>query len=72
MNFRPVNIQTCDLGSSAHAQLAVKGEYTFTFLDLEDAYSERELERALTERIGVIHLVNEDVPKPAKLPQLRM
>jgi hypothetical protein len=48
--------------------LAVKDEYTFAFLDLDDAYSERELERALTERIGVIHLVNEDVPKPAKLP----
>jgi predicted nuclease of restriction endonuclease-like (RecB) superfamily len=32
--------------------LAVKDEYTFAFLDLEDAHSERELERALTERIG--------------------
>jgi predicted nuclease of restriction endonuclease-like (RecB) superfamily len=37
--------------ASVHAQLAVKDEYTFAFLDLEDAHSERELERALTERI---------------------
>jgi hypothetical protein len=35
-----------------HAKLAVKDEYTFAFLDLEDAHSERELERALTERVG--------------------
>lgn len=38
--------------TSVHAQLAVKDEYTFAFLDLEDAHSERELERALTERVG--------------------
>jgi predicted nuclease of restriction endonuclease-like (RecB) superfamily len=31
--------------------LAVKDEYTFAFLDLEAAHSERELERALTGRI---------------------
>jgi len=36
---------------SVHAQLAVKDEYTFAFLDLEDAHSERELERALTGRV---------------------
>jgi predicted nuclease of restriction endonuclease-like (RecB) superfamily len=36
---------------SAHAQLAVKDEYTFAFLDLEDSHSERELERALTGRV---------------------
>jgi hypothetical protein len=41
-----------DPAASVHAQLAVKDEYTFAFLDLEDAHSERELERALTERIG--------------------
>jgi hypothetical protein len=38
-----------DPAASVHAQLAVKDEYTFAFLDLEDAHSERELERALTE-----------------------
>ena len=37
---------------SVHAQLAVKDEYTFAFLDLEQAHSERELERAITERVG--------------------
>jgi predicted nuclease of restriction endonuclease-like (RecB) superfamily len=31
--------------------LAVKDEYTLAFLDLEDAHSERELERALTARV---------------------
>ena len=36
---------------SIHAQLAVKDEYTFAFLDLEDEHSERELERALTGRV---------------------
>jgi predicted nuclease of restriction endonuclease-like (RecB) superfamily len=41
-----------DTAASVHAQLAVKDEYTFAFLDLEDAHSERELERALTERVG--------------------
>ena len=33
------------------AKLAVKDEYTFAFLDLEDEHSERELERALTGRV---------------------
>ena len=33
------------------AKLAVKDEYTFAFLDLEEQHSERELERALTGRI---------------------
>ena len=37
---------------SVHAQLAVKDEYTFAFLDLEQTHSERELERAITERVG--------------------
>jgi len=37
--------------ASVHAQLAVKDEYTFVFLDLEDEHSERELERALTGRV---------------------
>ena len=36
---------------SIHAQLAVKDEYTFAFLELEDEHSERELERALTGRV---------------------
>jgi len=36
---------------SVHPQLAVKDEYTFVFLDLEDEHSERELERALTGRV---------------------
>ena len=40
-----------DPAASVHAQLAVKDEYTFAFLDLEDAHSERELERALTGRV---------------------
>jgi hypothetical protein len=40
-----------DPAVSVHAQLAVKDEYTFAFLDLEDAHSERELERALTRRV---------------------
>jgi hypothetical protein len=40
-----------DPAASVHAQLAVKEEYTFAFLDLEDARSERELERALTGRV---------------------
>jgi predicted nuclease of restriction endonuclease-like (RecB) superfamily len=33
------------------AKLAVKDEYTFAFLDLEDEHSERELERAITGRV---------------------
>jgi predicted nuclease of restriction endonuclease-like (RecB) superfamily len=37
--------------SKIQAKLAVKDEYTFAFLDLEDAHSERELERALTGRV---------------------
>ena len=37
--------------ASVRAQLAVKDEYTFFFLDLEDEHSERELERALTGRV---------------------
>ena len=40
-----------DTESSVHAQLAVKDEYTFAFLELEDEHSERELERALTGRV---------------------
>jgi predicted nuclease of restriction endonuclease-like (RecB) superfamily len=40
-----------DPAVSARAQLAVKDEYTFAFLDLEDAHSERELERAITGRV---------------------
>jgi len=36
---------------SVHAQLAVKDEYTFAFLELENEHSERELERALTGRV---------------------
>jgi len=35
----------------AHAKLAVQDEYTFDFLELGDAHSERELERALIVRI---------------------
>jgi predicted nuclease of restriction endonuclease-like (RecB) superfamily len=33
------------------AKLAIKDEYTFDFLDLGDAYSERQLEQALLDRI---------------------
>jgi predicted nuclease of restriction endonuclease-like (RecB) superfamily len=33
------------------AKLAIKDEYTFDFLELEDAYSERQLEQALIDRI---------------------
>src|SRR5260370_5344890 len=40
-----------DPASSVHAQLAVKDEYTFAFLDLEHAHSDRDPEPALTERI---------------------
>jgi predicted nuclease of restriction endonuclease-like (RecB) superfamily len=47
-NFRAA----LDPAASFHAHLAVKDVYTFAFLDLEDAHSERELERALTERTG--------------------
>jgi hypothetical protein len=36
----------------AQAKLAVKDEYTFDFLELGEAHSERELERALLARIG--------------------
>ena len=36
---------------SVHAPLAVKDEYTFAFLDLEDAHTERELERVLTRSV---------------------
>ncbi len=36
---------------SAQARLAVKDEYTFDFLELDDKHSERELERALIARI---------------------
>jgi predicted nuclease of restriction endonuclease-like (RecB) superfamily len=41
-----------DPAASVRAQLAVKVEYRFAFLDLEDAHSGRERERVLTERIG--------------------
>lgn len=34
-----------------HAKLAVKGEYTFDFLDLGEEHSERELERGLISRV---------------------
>jgi predicted nuclease of restriction endonuclease-like (RecB) superfamily len=44
-------IAALDPAASVQAPLAVKDEYTFAFLDLEDAHSERELERALTERV---------------------
>lgn len=37
--------------NSVHAKLAVKDEYTFDFLDLNEEHSERELERALIGRI---------------------
>jgi predicted nuclease of restriction endonuclease-like (RecB) superfamily len=40
-----------DAEVSIHAQLGVKDEYTFAFLELEDEHSERELERALTGRV---------------------
>src|SRR5260370_39268274 len=40
-----------DPAVSVHAQLEGKDEYTFAFLALEDAHSERELERALTGRV---------------------
>jgi predicted nuclease of restriction endonuclease-like (RecB) superfamily len=40
-----------DPSVSVHAQLAVKDEYTFAFLELEDKHSEREQERALTGRV---------------------
>ena len=36
---------------SAQANLAVRDEYTFDFLELGDAHSERELERAIIARI---------------------
>jgi predicted nuclease of restriction endonuclease-like (RecB) superfamily len=36
----------------AQAQLAIKDEYTFDFLDLEPEHSERELERALLSKIN--------------------
>ena len=38
-------------GNSVHAKLAVKDEYTFDFLDLNEEHSERELERGLVSRI---------------------
>ena len=40
-----------DPAVSVHAQLAVKDEHTVAFLDLEDAHSERELERAIKGRV---------------------
>jgi predicted nuclease of restriction endonuclease-like (RecB) superfamily len=53
---RTMNSQTnfasaLDPEISVRAQLAVKDEYTFAFLELEDEHSERELERALTGRV---------------------
>ena len=42
-----------DSGTSVQAQLAVKDEYTFAFLELADEHSERELERALTGRVEI-------------------
>jgi predicted nuclease of restriction endonuclease-like (RecB) superfamily len=36
----------------AQAKLAVKDEYTFDFLELDDEHAERELERALISKIG--------------------
>jgi predicted nuclease of restriction endonuclease-like (RecB) superfamily len=43
--------RTLESESSIHAQLAVRDEYTFAFLELGDEHSERELERALTGRV---------------------
>jgi hypothetical protein len=37
---------------ASQAQLAIKDEYTFDFLDLEPDYSERELERALLGKVN--------------------
>ena len=42
---------TLDQPESIHAQLAVKDEYTFAFLGLENEHSERELEQAITGRV---------------------
>ena len=42
---------TLDPPLSVHAQLAVKDEYTFAFLELQDEHTERELERAITGRV---------------------
>lgn len=36
-----------------NAQLAVKDEYTFAFVELEDAHSEQQFERALTDVLRV-------------------
>jgi predicted nuclease of restriction endonuclease-like (RecB) superfamily len=43
--------RTVEAETSQHAKLAVKDEYTFDFLELEEEHSERELERALIGRI---------------------
>ncbi len=43
--------RTVSKETSKHAQLAVKDEYTFDFLELGEEHSERELERALIGRI---------------------
>lgn len=43
--------QTLTPGLLSQAKLAVKDEYTFGFLELGEAHSERELERALIARI---------------------
>jgi predicted nuclease of restriction endonuclease-like (RecB) superfamily len=42
---------TLETPVAVHAQLAVKDEYTFAFLGLEDKHTERELERAITDRV---------------------
>ena len=42
---------TLDPPLSVHAQLAVKDEYTFAFLELQNEHTERELERAITGRV---------------------
>ena len=44
-------LETLPAPLQAQAQLAVKDEYTFHFLELEDAHNERELERAIVQRI---------------------
>lgn len=43
--------RTVSKEASKHAQLAIRDEYTFDFLDLAEEHSERELERALIGRI---------------------
>lgn len=44
--------ETLPAALSPHAALAVKDEYTFDFLELGDAFSERQLEAAILEKVG--------------------